>query len=113
MRRAHGISSNSGLILLIDADLSAPPSSPTVFRDILLQSSIRGYENVARCPDDAYSSYRQWFKAYGLFDYLSELLPDTVKIEAAVLIEGGPSARLTAHNVHEVLAHIPWGLSRK
>lgn len=112
MSRFHG-SQTAGLVLLIDADLSTPPSSPTVFRDVLLQSSIRGYQNVARCPDEAYSSYRQWFRTYGLFDYLSELLPDTVEVEAAVLIEGGPSARLTAHNIHEVLAHIPWGLPRR
>lgn len=100
------------LVLSIDADLSAPPSSPSVFRDVLLQASIRGYENVARCSEDSYLCYSQWFRTYGLWDYLEELLPDTVVINAAVIIEGGPAARLTAHNLNEVLNHIPWAIHR-
>lgn len=95
-------------LLSIAADLSAPPSSPTAFREVTLIASIRGYEVVAICPEEEWSSYHCWLRGrLGLWDYLSDLLPDTIAIAPTVALLGGSAARLTAHNVQEVLAHIP------
>lgn len=95
-------------LLSIAADLSAPPSSPTAFREVTLIASLRGYEVIAVCPEAEWSSYRCWLRGrLGLWDYLSDLLPDTIDIHPSVALLGGSAARLTAHNVHAVLAHIP------
>lgn len=94
-------------LLSIAADLSAPPSSPTSFREVTLYSSSLGYQNVALAPADMIDPYAVWFRRYGLFDYLDDLLPDTIVLDASVSIEGGCAARLTAFNLQEVLLHIP------
>ncbi len=96
-------------LLAIDADLSAPPSSSTCYRDITLYAALRAYETVAVAPDEMRTIYARWFDRLGLWDYVADILtPEEVKHErVAVLIEGGSTARLTAFNLHAVLAHIP------
>lgn len=95
-------------LVSIAAELSAPPSSPTAFREVTLIGTIRGYEVIAFAPDSMWRFYHDWMRARGLLDYLEELLPDHIIISPtpAVTIIGGPSAKLTAHNVHEVLAYL-------
>ena len=46
--------------------------------------------------------YHKWFKMYGLYDYVEELVPEP-ELVASVQIIGGADARLTAHNLHLVL----------
>ncbi len=96
-------------LLAIDADLSAPPSSPLVWRDVTLAASIRAYEVVAIAPPEMRTLYRDWMAKRGLLDYVADILtPAEARRErVAVYIEGGPRAKLTAFNLHEVLAHIP------
>ncbi len=96
-------------LLAIDADLSAPPSSPLVWRDVTLAASIRAYEVVAIAPPEMRTLYRDWMAKRGLLDYVDDILtPAEARRErVAVYIEGGPHAKLTAFNLHEVLAHIP------
>lgn len=95
------------LLLSIAAELSEPPSSPSVFRDVTLYASvIRHYEVVATAPRAMIDDYARWFRRYGLFDFVSELLPPAQirADEVAVEIEGGVDARLTAHSLGAVLA---------
>lgn len=96
-------------LLAIDADLSAPPSTPAVFRDVTLVASIRGYEVVALAPPAMLDCYNNWFWRNGLWSYVSDLIAsnDLGPKEAAIEILGGPDAKLTAHNLAEVLRHIP------
>ncbi len=96
-------------LLAIDADLSAPPSSPTSWREVTLTASIRAYEVVAIAPSDMRVIYRDWMGRWGLLDYIEDILTpaEAARERVAVYIEGGPHARLTAFNLHEVLAHIP------
>lgn len=63
----------------------------------------RGYDVVAFCPNWQCDSYARWFRTFGLWDYCSELVPREQLGELTVEIEGGPGARLTVHNLHEVL----------
>lgn len=100
----------SSNILSISAELSAPPSSPSCFRDLSLQGSIRGYSVIALSPKDLIDYYNIWFKNYGLWDYLDDLVEETVirEEQVKILITGGAGSRLTAHNLHETLKHIPY-----
>lgn len=99
----------SARLLTIAADLSAPPSSPSVFRDVTLFGSCRGYEVVAVVdPETMYLPYSRWFASHGLFDYLTDLIPERELrgTSVSVDISGGPTARLTAHSLHAVLAFL-------
>jgi hypothetical protein len=94
-------------LLTIAAELSAPPSSPLVFRDLTLVASIfHHYQILALAEADTLDYYNLWFKTYGLWDFIEDILPPTqVRAdEVAVEIEGGPDSRLTAHNLDAVLA---------
>lgn len=93
-------------LLAIDADLSAPPSSPLVYRDVTLAASIRSYEVVAVAPHDVHALYARWFTRLGIWDYVEDILtPEELTHEhVAVQIEGGPHARLTVANLHAVVA---------
>ncbi len=93
-------------LLSIAADLSAPPSSPSCFRDLTLIASIRGFETVAIAPADLIDPFARWFRLYGLWDYLADLLPETTVVDASVVIVGGTEARLTAHNLPMVLGYL-------
>lgn len=91
------------MLLGIAADLSAPPSSPTCFRDVTLFAKIfRQYDVVAFSPADMVDHYAAWFRRYGLFDFVDDLfVRDQVYRSLTVEIEGG--GKLTAHNLSEVL----------
>lgn len=63
------------MILGISADLSAPPSSPTAFRELtLFARCYKHYEVVAYADRDFWDPYANWFKRYGLFDYVSDIV---------------------------------------
>lgn len=93
------------MLLGIDADLSAPPSSPTSFREVtLVAKAFRGYDVIAISPKDWVDMYYRWFKQYGLLDYIDEIVLPSQTGYLHVHIEGGPDARLTAHNIGKVIA---------
>lgn len=99
-------STRGSRLLAIAAELSAPPSSPLVFRDLTLVAAIfKHYQVLALAEKDTLDYYNRWFKTYGLWDFIDDLLPmgQLREDEIAVEIEGGPDARLTAHNLCQVL----------
>lgn len=94
-------------LLGIAAELSAPPSSPSCFRDVSLHAKIkRSYDVVAFSPADMIDAYARWFRRWGLFDYVDEILPREQIRYLHVEIEGGPGAKLTAFNLQDVLRHL-------
>ena len=96
-------------LLAIAAELSAPPSSPTVFRELSMLASIyHHYDVVSLSSKDMVLHYKKWFTVYGLFDYLTDLIPDDQirPDEITVEVTGGPGSRLTVHNLHAVLAYL-------
>ncbi len=93
-------------LLAIDADLSAPPSSVSVWRDVTLWSAIRQYEIVAVAPEEMCGFYSNWFVNHGLWDYVDDIITpqDLAREKVLVYIQGGPEARLTHFNLSAVLA---------
>lgn len=92
------------MILGIAADLSAPPSSPSVFRDVTLYGCVfRHYEVVAYAEREMIDHYALWFRRYGLFDYVSEIVTREELGDLAIEIEGGRGSMLTAHNLNDVI----------
>ncbi len=93
-------------LLAIDADLSAPPSSATILRDVTLWAAIRQYETVAVAPADMLGFYSNWFINHGLWDYVDDIITpqDLAREKVLVYIQGGPEARLTHFNLSAVLA---------
>lgn len=93
------------MILGIAADLSAPPSDHTCFRDLSLFATVfRHYEVVAYADRDEWDSYSVWFRRYGLFDFVEDIVTREELGNLPVEIEGGKAAKLTAHNLHLVIA---------
>lgn len=92
------------MLLGIAAELSIPPSSPSVYRDLALWAKIkRNYDVLAICPHEDIDLYVPWFRRYGLFDYVDDILPREQAGYLHVEIEGGKDARLTEFNFHTVL----------
>lgn len=96
-----------GKLLSVAADLSAPPSLPTSFRDLTLFASVfKKYEVVAVVPmGESPDPYNIWFKRYGLWDFVEDLVmnSDLTDTKVLVQIEGGPNAKLTPLNLSQVL----------
>lgn len=96
-------------LLAIAAELSAPPSTPTTFRELsMLGKLYHGYEVVAVSPKDMILHYDRWFMTYGLWDYLTDLVPEGQlrPDEITVEVSGGEGSRLTVHNLRAVLAYL-------
>jgi len=94
------------VLLGISAELSTPPSSPSVFRDVCLFAKVfRNYDVVAFSEKEMIDLYVRWFRKYGLFDYVDDIVTRIEIKRVDVEIEGG--GKLTAHCLHDVLAHIP------
>jgi hypothetical protein len=93
------------MLLGIAAELSAPPSSPTAWRDVTLWAKVyRRYDVLAICPYDEVDLWVPWLRRHGAFDFVDEILPREQAGTLSVEIEGGCGAKLTAHNLHHVLS---------
>ena len=63
--------------LIIDSELSEPPSEVTCFRDVTLYAKVFAFEDVLlRCRPGTRSIYWKWLKMNGAHDYISYLLLD-------------------------------------
>lgn len=92
----------SGMLLGIAADLSIPPSSPSVFRDVTLYSKVfRRYDVVAISEAEMIDLYVKWFRQYGLFDFVDAIVRPGEILSFNVEIVSG---KLTAHCLRDVIA---------
>ena len=63
------------MILLIDAELSDPPSSKTCFRDVTLYASIFSKADVlVECETPMIDIYWHWLKREGGMDFVAQLI---------------------------------------
>lgn len=61
--------------LIIDAELTEPPSETSAFRDITLYSSIfLNYEILIQCERDVKDLYWYWLKNRGAFDFVDDFV---------------------------------------
>jgi hypothetical protein len=63
------------MLLLIDAELSAPPSEVVLFRDITLFSACFLKKDVViECGHSEQDYYYKWLKRLGSWDYVDDIV---------------------------------------
>ena len=63
------------MLLLIDAELSAPPSEVTLFRDITLFSACFLKKKVVlECKHSEQDYYYKWLKRNGSWDFVEDIV---------------------------------------
>ena len=63
------------MLLLIDAELSAPPSEVALFRDITLFSACFLKKNVIlECDHSEQDYYYKWLKRRGSWDFVKDIV---------------------------------------
>ena len=69
------------MILVLQATLSAPPSSVHCFRDVSLYASVfRQLEVVTSCSEDSKDLYWKWLKKHGAMDFIKDIVPEDTSI---------------------------------
>jgi len=82
-------------MVIIDAELSAPPSEVCLFRDITLYSNFfLNKETVLECPKEERDYYYKWLKNMSAWDYVIDFVNPKTEIgitirpsEANILID--------------------------
>jgi hypothetical protein len=63
--------------LIIDAELTEPPSEVSVFRDITLYSNVfLDMDVLLMCQQDMRDLYWYWLKNRGAFDFVDDIISD-------------------------------------
>ena len=63
------------MLLILDAELSDPPSSRTCFRDVTLYASIfTNADILVECEDETLDVYWKWLKGGGAMDFVDQLI---------------------------------------
>lgn len=61
--------------LIINAELTNPPSSITSFRDVTLFCTMRYHMDVVvECDKEHKDMYVKWLRTYGAFDFVEDVL---------------------------------------
>ena len=62
-------------MLIIDAELSAPPSEVCLFRDITLYSTVFLKKSIVlECPKEERDYYYKWLKDMCAWDYIDDFI---------------------------------------
>ena len=63
------------MLVIIDSELSDPPSSRTCFRDATLYASVfRDFDVLVECAPDRLDFYWYWLKQGGALDFVDQLV---------------------------------------
>ncbi|MBN86503.1 MAG: hypothetical protein CL885_03165 [Dehalococcoidia bacterium] len=63
------------MLLLIDAELTEPPSETTLFRDVTLYATIfKGRDVILETTPEMKDFYYKWLKSHGAFDFVKDIL---------------------------------------
>lgn len=77
-------------MLIIEADLSAPPSEVSLFRDITLFSSVFLQEEVViECEKSERDFYYKWLKGKGSWDYVEDFVKPKTETGISIRLERG------------------------
>lgn len=99
--------SNSNLI--IDAELTEPPSEVSVFRDVTLYSKVfMSLYVLIECEQDMKDLYWYWLKSRGAYDFIDAIL--TPGEELGITIKSGKGSvsvhKLTVETLQFTLSRI-------
>ena len=63
------------MLLLIDSELTEPPSSVTLFRDITLYAAVfKRMDIILEAEPMMKDYYYKWLKQHGAFDFIEDIL---------------------------------------
>jgi hypothetical protein len=97
------------MLLLIDAELSAPPSEVTLFRDITLFSACFLKKNVIlECKHSEQDYYYKWLKDFGSWDFVEDIIPPKTEHGLSIRVSEGNITipRLTYGNFSFVMSRL-------
>ena len=78
------------MLLIIDAELSAPPSEVTLFRDITLFSAcFLKKEIIIECQKNERDYYYKWLKNRGAWDFVNDMVRPRTEVGLSIRIEKG------------------------
>ena len=78
------------MLLVMDAELSEPPSSRTCFRDVTLFASVfTDSEILVECEPETVDLYWGWLKRGGAMDFVSDIISVYDTPESAFCIRHG------------------------
>jgi len=67
--------------LIIEADLSEPPSEISCFRDVTLYGKTFIFDDVlVQCQNGTRSIYWEWLKMHGAHDFVSQLIREDERV---------------------------------
>ena len=94
------------MLLIIDAELTAPPSEVTLFRDITLYSNIFLKKNVVlECKKSDRDFYYKWLREKAAWDYVEDFIQPKTEGGIAIRIESGNIVvpRINYYNFGEII----------
>ena len=89
------------MVVIIDAELSDPPSSRTCFRDVTLYASIFAKADVlVECERKTIDIYWKWLKRGGAMDFVAQIIK--LGEEQGFTIRRGKTANINLNRLDEV-----------
>ena len=76
--------------LIVDADLTEPPSETSVFRDVTLYAkTFLDHDVLIECERDVVDLYWYWLKKRGAFDFVDDFIDIGVEFGIRLNTRGG------------------------
>lgn len=101
------------MLLLIDALLSEPPSSITLFRDITLFARVfKGKDVLLECDIAERDLYWHWLKRHGAFDFIDDIVEYDVESGLTIRLKSQPGPanlkvrRIGYYNFNKIISNI-------
>lgn len=74
--------------LIVDADLTEPPSETAVFRDVTLYAKVfLNHDVLIECDRDVVDLYWYWLKRRGAFDFVDDFID--IGVEFGIRLNSG------------------------
>ena len=95
--------------IIVDAELTEPPSEVTIFRDLTLYAkTFLQYCVLVECQKDVTDLYWYWLKSRGAFDFVDDFVETGSESGVRINSYGGGIVigRLTAENLNLVVSKL-------
>ena len=97
------------MLLIIDAELSAPPSSVSCFRDVTLYGNCFLKSDVLmECRQSEKDIYWKWLKSRGAFDFIEDIVRPNEEKGFLIKEKGGNLQvdRINESNLNFILSRL-------